>query len=84
MSVENVGGRDADSSLHGCIDGVFRKICPKTVRIWQVLNSFTMAQHPNNCVQGSRVGICLSGLYEKGMFYQNLQGCIHASLQGES
>ncbi len=40
VSVGNVGGRDADSSLHGGIYGVFRKICLETVTIQQVLNSY--------------------------------------------
>ena len=40
ISGGNVGGRDADSSLHGCIDGILRKIYPIAVTFSHVLNSY--------------------------------------------
>ena len=36
----------------------------------------------NNPVQEVGLGVCFSGLYKTGMFYQSIQGRIHASLKG--
>ena len=40
VSGGNVGGRDAEASLHGCIHGIFRKIYPIAVTISNVLNNY--------------------------------------------
>ncbi len=39
VSEGNVGGMDAEASLHGCIHGIFRKIHPVAVTTSFVLNS---------------------------------------------
>jgi len=41
-------------------------------------------QHISNPVQGSRVGIWLSGLYKTGMFYQSVHGRIHSGAESQS
>ncbi len=40
VSARNVGGMDADTSLHGCIHDVFLRICPVAVTVPNVLNSY--------------------------------------------
>jgi hypothetical protein len=40
VSGGNVGGRDAEASLQGCIHGIFRKLYPVAVTISNVLNSY--------------------------------------------
>ena len=39
VSGRNVGGMDADTSLHGCIHDVFWKIYPVAVTVLNALNS---------------------------------------------
>jgi hypothetical protein len=32
-------------------------------------------------VQEAELGVCFSGLYKTGMFYQSVQGCIHSGAE---
>ena len=48
VSEGNVGGMDADASLHGCIHGIFRKICPIAVTFSHVLNSYLAVLYEKN------------------------------------
>ena len=46
VSGGNVGGMDADASLHGCIHDIFRKIYPIAVTISYVLNNYLLFFFP--------------------------------------